>query len=176
MDIPQKIKDRIAKIILEDEQHEENKRKAEEAEKNRLEKIHHMRVALEDDLLAGAHVVMRWIYRFWNDPEIHEVFKIRNSICIFRGRYLNGEPTTDKHAWAVIETTHSKEIIYREQYKTSMGGSSRLKKTLGDFTSFDAQQLLLRALIDNLHPDFLLQFAEAVRSGKVWEHIERSLR
>lgn len=175
MDVPQKVKDRIAEIILENEQHEGKLRKAEEAERKRLEKIRCMRVALEDDLSAAAHRIMNWVYLFWNNPEIHEVFKIRNSVCIFGSRYLDCEPTTDKHAWAVIEVTHSKEIIYREQYHTSMGGSSRLKKTLGDFACFDERQALHRALIDNLHPDYLLQFAEAVRTGKVWDHVLRFL-
>lgn len=176
MNVPQKIKDRIAEIIAKDEEFEEKKRKDQEAERNRLEKIRCMRVALEDDLSAGAHIILSWIYRFWNNPEIHEVFKIRNSICVFGGCYLDGEPTTDRHAWAVVEITHLKEVCYRERYNISMGGSSRHEKILGAFTSFDARQLLFRALIDNLHPEYLLQFAEAIKSGKVWDHIERSLQ
>ncbi len=179
MDVPQKVKDIIAKKILENEKLEEDKLKAQEAEKNRLEKIRCMRVALEDDLLAGAQIITDWLFQFWNNPEIQKGFKVRRSICVFGERYFDGAPTTDRHAWAVIEAGYAGTIKYCERRNTSMGSGSRRKTMLGVIVESpfsDAWQLLLRALIDNLHPQYLLQFAEAVKSGKVWDYVERSLR
>ena len=185
MDKPQKIKDRIAILRAEKEAYEEDERKTAVRQTARFALISAARVARRDELLVYAHYIADWLKRFRFDDEMSKALYLRREIIVFRAKFWQGMPLTvpDSRSWAAVKINKDGVVFYFEYYLSSYGNGAGNPIWLGvipmGYTSeaFERELVSLRVgLFNELHPDFLAQFAEAIRSGKVWNYVEESLR
>lgn len=182
MDIPQKIRDKIAEIFRKKQESEEKDRKLCEAEEKRLAKINVLRESQRPELETKAKMIADFLYELWQSVEIKKIFQLRKKIIVFGACFHCGEPCpSDHHAWAVIGIERDGgRVFYSERYNMSMGSAELGRKEFGNlgniFYHAAAAEALAKELVDGLHPDYISQFAEGIASGKVWDIIERSLR
>lgn len=168
MDVPQKIKNRIYEIILQNEAHENNIRKAEEAHRARLKKIDDLREARLGLLTDTAEFVGNWVCELEQNEELKKVGKLRSKITLFVAHFWLGEPasTTQITTCAKLSLNMKESVlVYDELHKGRVSSQIVLPYHSG-----------FSCLVQLLHPEFLLQFAESIRNGKVWDYIEQSLK
>jgi len=135
-----------------------------------------LRKTRKQELKEAAEIAEDWLFNLRFSLELGQIHKVRMSLEVFGAKFWRGEPCLgDTHAWAVIEIYPDGKIEYCEKYNTSHG-QSRHPWLLVSCLSSSTYEELRYSLIHILHPEYLIQFAEAIRSGKVWECIEQSLR
>lgn len=181
MNIPQKIKDRVAAIVTENKKFEEDKKKAEEVEKARLQKINDLREERHMELYTAAGFVLRWLCDFWNTDAAKEIFRLREEIMIFVANFWCGESVSGKSITTCATLNmlrpakdYKKATLeYRELYKGRVSHSEEIGYS---FVDYNNEPWKRAELVEYLHPDFLLQLVEAIKSGEVWNFIEYSLR
>lgn len=171
--IPQSIRDRVAKKEADEKARKEAELQRQEREQDELKKINELRASKRSQLEAEALFIVGWLRDFLEDPESKQLFGM-HTIDIFGAKFYNCRPTTDRHVWAKMSLQFEiGYLFYKEAYNTPMGSSTNRKmqfnlNLLRDFA-------VENDMVNMLHPDYILQFAEAIRSGKVWEFVERSI-
>lgn len=170
--IPQSIKDKIAQEEADRKARKETELQKQEREQSELKKINEMRASKKVQLESEAKFIADWLRDLWLNEESRQLFGTR-TVNVFGARFYYGEPTTDRHAWAKMSLRFEfNDVIYEEVYNTSMGSGTRrvAKYELGLLDGSEWNDA-----INGLHPDYILKFAEAIRSGEVWKFIERSI-
>lgn len=174
MEIPQKIKDILAKKEAEKRLREEAELLAKERERAELQKIEDLRYLKIAELEESANLITQWLYEFWEDTEARQVFKSVKCITIFGAKFFHGRSVADSHAWATLEwRLDSGDLFYKERYHTAMGSNMLLSIDLGCARD---RGYRVYPFVHELHPSYTLQFAEAIRSGRVWDFIARSIK
>jgi hypothetical protein len=171
MEIPQKIQNKVANRIAALNAKREVEERAREWERRQREEIEDLRNSIRAELDAEAGFIAGWLLELWEDVKTWQTVNEKNALVIFGAPFLNGRPVTDRHAWAVIELeVECGRLFYREKQGMAMEQAGLLAVDLYPV------QVGGKQLADKLHPDYLLRFAEAIRSGKVWDFMEQSIR
>jgi hypothetical protein len=146
-----------------------------EKERVRLAAIDALRNTQLDRLSAYAAIVYEWCQAYTDTDEalrIRELLGEKTPHVIYGARYLFGEPTNDRHAWATLSvgwpepTPDSLPTLwYKENYNTSMG--SDVRETIKIVT--------VQALVDGLHPDYLIGLKQHLEGPDCWKHILQEL-
>jgi len=176
MDVPQKIKERVLELLRQEEGNRVKSKKIQRTRGKRLKKINELRRARKEELGQASEIVADWVLRLHLSVILRDIRKVRPVLEIFSAKFWLGEPSPeDAQARAVINLHADGKVEYCEQRNTSHG-QSRYPQTLTDNLNSSAFREFCNNLIRILHPLYLLQFAEAIGTGKVWDCIERSLR
>lgn len=170
MQIPEEVLSRAKQILEKRKEREDIKKRIEEAETKHLEKINSLRQSRKEELDQYAQEVRQWVEQFLVTPESEFIFSVLNPVLLFTAKFWQGEPlkVNSISEWASVslknESFHSGllgVLIYEEHCKSSSHERVEL---------YGASHL-----VNLLHPDFLKQFAEALRNGVVWEKINQDL-
>lgn len=170
MKIPDEVLNRAKQILEKRKEHEDIKKRIEEAETRRLEEINSLRKSRETELSQYAQEVKQWVEQFLVTQESECIFSVLNPVQLFTAKFWQGAPlkVNSLSEWASVslkkESFYSGSLgvlIYEEHCKSS---------------SYERAELYSAShLVNLLHPDFLKQFAEALRNGIVWEKINQDL-
>ncbi len=152
---------------------DKNKRR-EIAEKKRVEKEHTQTKGLEDlrklnwvQLNVHAREILHWIYEFVRSPDGKKFFKQVHTIRIFCASFWLGFPVKEAYSttFATIEVDRHGNVSYNERYKGMPAHTIKLGKI----------PIVPETLVEKLHPDYLVQLAEHLLSGAVWNYIETAM-
>lgn len=170
MQVPEEILNRAKQILEKRKEHEDIKKRIEEAKARRMEEINALRKSRKEELDQYAQEVWQWVEQFMVTQESELIFSVLNPVRLFIAKFWQGAPlkVNSISEWASIslkkESFYSSSLgvlIYKEHCKSS---------------SYERVELYNAShLVNLLHPDFLQQFVEALRSGVVWEKINQDL-
>lgn len=170
MQIPKEVLSRAKQILEKRKEHEDVQKRIEEAEAKRQAEINSLRKSRETELYQYAQEVRQWVEQFLVTQESEYIFSVLNPVPLFIAKFWQGAPlkVNSISEWASVslrkESFYSGSIgvlIYEEHCKSS---------------SYERVELYSAShLVNLLHPDFLKQFAEALRNGIVWEKINQDL-
>lgn len=170
MQIPKEVLSRAKQILEKRKEHEDIKKRIEEAEAKRQAEMNSLRKSRETELHQYAQEVRQWVEQFLVTQESEYIFSVLNPVLLFIAKFWQGEPLSVNSIseWASVslkkESFYSGSLgvlIYEEHSKSSSHERVEL---------YSASHL-----VNFLHPDFLKQFAEALRNGVVWEKINQDL-
>lgn len=154
------------------EQNNKRKQKIKEAVsegKKRKEDLEKLRQSRRPELLVYAKGVSVWLEDFYNSEDLKRLFSVidlKSDVTIFCDNFWQGFPK-EKHSYcyASIVLNKNGEVSYGERYK----GMSVHETKLGKIP------LNPNTLVSKLHPDYLKNLAEHLRSGKVWDYIDNNV-
>ena len=163
-----KIPESIVKKMDELEQKKRDRENVARLEQRRKKKIadalKKMRDKRAPELTNAADTVVKWISEFYGNGNGKRLLGITCSVRIFCSAYWLGVPVPEARSttFATISLDDKGRVVYGERYK-----------------GFPAHETLLgvnpvnpMALIEALHPDYLVELSEHLMSGAVWEYIE----
>ena len=170
MTIPRSILEKVEKILARDAVEDEREQKAKLEEKRRWKEVDQLRKRRRKDLLAYARKAIDWLKDFYDNKEGQKILKTNGYVTIFNASFSNGFPApgSEMTMFATIEISEKGRVFYSERYK----GFSREALPLGSVKT----KMNPNALVRKLHPEYLELFIKSLESGKVWQHIEWSLR
>lgn len=170
MQIPEEVLSRAKQILEKRKEHEDIKKRIEEAEAKRQAEINSLRKSRKEELDQYAQEVRQWVEQFLVIQESECIFSVLNPVQLFTAEFWQGAPlrVNSISEWASVslkkESFYSGSLgvlIYEEHCKSSSHERVELYSTSN--------------LVFFLHPDFLKQFAEALRNGIVWKKINQDL-
>lgn len=169
MNVPESLKKKIEQKIQEiADSSKQEVELARRVEKRKAD-LGAMRVARHEEIFQYRVEICNWLEElFFRTEEIRWMFAMQKFINVFSARFRNGLPMSadDISAYALIQIEPDGGVNYLER---SRYGSSKLP--LGNIHYPSTM-----SLYSELHPDFLKQWAEEIKTGKVWQDIENSLR
>ncbi|OGN39816.1 MAG: hypothetical protein A2606_03505 [Candidatus Yanofskybacteria bacterium RIFOXYD1_FULL_42_10] len=155
-------------ILAKRKERENVKKRVEEEKRKFTEEINAVKKAREAELHQYAREIWQWVNQFLITDEAAVIFSALNPILLFTARFWQGAPVNSQSEHASmslkVESFYSSQIgvlIYEEHSKQWSSGHQDC------YNPAD--------LVNNLHPDFLKQFAEALKNGVVWEKIDQDL-
>ncbi len=168
MKFPEKVLQKVSLVLR---QNEKRKQEAEErvsAAKRERDDLEKARKSRKTELLGYAKEVSAWLAGFYGSEDVGKLFSalVRSDLTIFCDNFWQGFPKP-KHSYcyASISVDKSKAVLYRERYKGMPAHESGLGKVPLD----------PRVLVSKLHPEYLKNLAEHLRSGKVWDYIDNEV-
>lgn len=167
MKIPKDVIDRIDRL----EKERQRRAKAETRIKRRnalaASKLLKLKRSRIDELILCAHCVYTWINEFVNSGEGRKLVAQLGIVGIFCAPFWQGYPAPESAAstFATLEIDKDGNVFYLERYKWMPS-----RELLVGRITFNPT-----LLIEKLHPDYLAQLAEHVKSGAVWNYIKSTL-
>lgn len=170
MQIPEDVLNRVKQILEKRKEHEDVQKRIEEAKTRKRAEINSLRNLRKEELNQYAQEVGQWVDQFLGTQESELIFSVLNPVQLFTAKFWQGVPlkVNSISEWASVSLKKKSfysdsrgVLIYEEHCKSS---------------SHERVELYIAShLVNLLHPDFLKQFAEALRNGVVWEKINQDL-
>ena len=170
MNVPESVKKKIAKKFKELDDESKRQEAARHAAAQERDEIQGLRESRRDELLVKSNDIICWLDDFFfSTLESRQMFALQNSVDIFVAHFWRGRPPSPRDivTCAVVRLDRDGDLFYVEQHK----GMTSRKIALGNL-----QNPGYIDLYGKLHPEFIDQWLEAIKNGKVWQYIERSLR
>lgn len=168
---PKELKEYIAKAHALKAKKEARVKKYTDIEKERLAKIDAERQKRVDELMSHANEIVSWTRAFLDTPEARELAEILGhgkKLSLFVGKFWRGEPipatVRTERARLCFELWTERNLFnlrYEELHKGQVSEEIKIYSASG--------------LVRQLHPEFLRQAGESLRTGKVWEYMFISL-
>ena len=117
-----------------------------------------------DELYLAASVTANWIQEFFSSKQGKRLLAVSlGGLKLFCQPYIGGRPSfgSEKTTFATIELGTDGSVYYKERYKFFPSSD----------TFLDNCPINPMVLVENLHPDYLVDLAEHLSSGGVWEYI-----
>ena len=163
-----KIPESVLKKLQELEQKKQDRKNAARREKRRQKKVADALKKMKEDrmpeLIAVAEAVTKWIGEFYESVEGRRLLKLTSQLRIFCSAYWQGFPVPEAHrtTFAVISLDDKGNVTYGERYNGFQAHEIYL----------DMNPVNPMVLVEALHPDYLVELAEHLVSGAVWDYIE----
>lgn len=138
-----------------------------EIEKKRLEAIDRLRQSRNDRLLSAAAFVFAWRDAYADTGEARRICEMLGEsapVPIFGARFWKGEPTDDRHCWAVLSIADG-PLAYEERYNSVAGSHAAVRTLIADPAG----------LVATVHPDYLEQCKAHLVGPDAWKFILREL-
>ena len=170
MKVPSSVLEKIEEILARDAAEDERERKVKLEEKRRWKEVDQLRKRKKKELLVYAQKAVVWLKDFYDSKEGKKILKVSRRVTLFNASFWNGfsAPGSEMMILVTIEISEKGRVFYSERYK----GFSREALPLGSVKT----KMNPNALVRKLHPEYLELFIKSLESGKVWQHIEWSLR
>ncbi len=167
MKIPDNILKKIEEITVEKARREKVIADQKRKEFERGIKLDELRGSMMKELQSAATRISNWIEELMNMEDGRKLFQLVERVSIFSARFFIGEPSPPGSITTLARITlhNNGNVDYIESHKAR----DHVPITLG------RSPLSMNTLIENLHPDFLLQLDENISKGEVWKFIEASL-
>jgi hypothetical protein len=118
-----------------------------------------------------AREILRWIREFGGGtPEVRDILRFWGALRIFKADFVY--PMAPSSLVYTVILLQSDDFLTRWPVLNCV--LWRNETRLDEFT-LGQNEDLGRELILRLHPDFLRQWYEEIKSGKIWKYIESSL-
>jgi len=175
MNIPEIVRKRVEEIKARNQRQADAKVEAEKRrarEQREFDRLIRVRAEVSK---VYAKKICRWVTEFYKTPEAGEMLRLRRAVKIFVAPFWQNKPAPDSVAtWTAVELRvvdgdeiYDDAVCVVEYHKGMKSSEWRVASP----TSVGVDDL-----VPCLHPDFLKQWAEEIKSGKVWQYVESSLR
>jgi hypothetical protein len=140
---------------------------ARAAEKKRLAAIQALRDSRGPALLDAAKEIFDWRAAYLLTEEAKRISEIaaERPVVLFGARFWKGEPTDDRHCWAVLSVAAEGTLCYEERYNSPMGSHAANRTLIADPS----------ALVAAVHPDFLEKCRQHLGGADAWKYILQEL-
>jgi len=170
MNVPDSLKEKIEQKLQDIT--DSSRQQAELAKRVKKQKadVEALRRARYVELLKYRLEISNWLGElFFRTEETKLIFFMQPYVNVFSARFWRGMPAgeNDVTVCALIQIEPDGGVNYLEKHK----GMTSSKLPLGNIHYPSAM-----SLCSKLHPDFLEQWAAEIKTGKVWQDIENSLR
>lgn len=171
MRIPKKIKSRLKEIEKKEaaQVRAEMKERAEEQKAERA--VENLRASRKKELMKFAESAANWLNDFWKSKDGRKTVKkavyCYGLVLFSSDAFWKGKPSKpDVGVCTGVILNDSGELIYFEKYKWFPPQD----------TSLGVAPIRPKDLFAKLHPDFLRVFAKHLKSGRVWDSINREIK
>ena len=132
-----------------------------------------LRVERFEETEIYAKEISIWFRKFFATDDCCELLRLCRVIQIFAANFRDGRPVPSSSMdRTTIEFRYNRRIIRIFLYSVEWHKGVQVEEDLLAYMPImDPSELMVI-----FHPDFLKQWAEEIRSGKIWGNIERSLR
>ncbi len=167
MKIPQNIMKRVEDLVDENKKIEIAERKRTKEKRIKEDELEDLKKLHSVQLNAHARKVLSWIWEFYSSEDGEKFFRQIHTIRIFCAPFWLGLPVPEAHGttFATIEVNKHGNVSYGERYKGMPAHTINLGKI----------PIVPELLVEKLHPDYLIQLAEHLESGAVWDYIESAM-
>jgi len=169
MKFPKKVLEKLDVVLQQNEKRKQEAKERVLAVKKRNEDLEKLRQSRKPELLGYANEVADWLSDFYNSKDLKQLFSVlelQSDLRIFWDNFWQGFPK-EKHSYcyATIVLNKNGQVSYSERYK----GMSVHETKLGKMPLNPA------FLVSKLHPDYLKNLAEHLKSGRVWDYIDEQV-
>jgi len=126
----------------------------------------------EESAICAQHI-SDWLREFFADEDCLELLRLCRVAQIFSANFRDGRPARGSSTdCTTVELRYNQRMMRVYLYRLEWHKGERVEDDcLGHLPAIPPTHL---AVV--FHPDFLKQWAAEIRSGKIWDNIERSLR
>ncbi len=169
MKFPKKVLEKLDVVLQQNEKRKQEAKERVLAVKKRNEDLEKLRQSKKSELLGYAKEVSYWLKDFYSSEDLKQIFSVlelQSDLRIFCDNFWQGFPK-EKHSYcyATIIVNKNGIVSYCERYKGMPVHETKLGKI----------PLNPNRLVSKLHPDYLKNLAEHLRSGDVWNYIEQEV-
>jgi len=166
MKFPKKVTEKIELISKQNEKRKQEIKEAVLAAKKRNEDLEESKKSRRPELLGCAKEISDWLKNFYYSEDLKQLFIVLDlwsDLRIYCDSFWQGFPRPEySYCYATIALNKNGQVFYRERYKGMPCHETELGKI----------PLNPEVLISKLHPDYLKNLAEHLRSGEVWDYID----
>lgn len=173
LEMPQNLKRRLNDFYNAAERKRVADEERQEVKKLEDRALYELRQARFDEMMVSAKEISEWLLDFYATEECCDLLKFRRVIQIFAADFRAGRPVpASSTECTTIELRYNRRMMRAYLYRLEWHKGERIEDdNLGHLPLTDPTNL---AVV--FHPDFLTQWAAEIKSGKIWDNIERSLR
>lgn len=171
MKIPEKILERVEEFEKKKKERQVAKKEQKQRDQKMLKDLDDLRSFRFVELMHCADRICCWLNDFVESQDGKRLLRQVGQIGIFSAPFWRGFPVPESRSttFASISVDKRGNVVYEERYKWHPAHET----SLGKIPMSNSNSRLM--LVKKLHPDYLAQMDEHLRSEAVWDFIELNL-